>query len=202
MAVPQRFTIDDSIVVDAALTVRHSGRVTITKHPIEEGANPTDHAKEEPDVITLEGCFTNFPLTEADRTARGGHERFTTGGYAAEQIGRLRALKSSRRAVSVRSARRSYTNMIVTSVEELENYKDGDAAMFTASFEQIRFVKTESVRFAQVSKPSSVPRKPQKKLDKAKQVAESAPQNRSIAATLNDSTGDYAGKLVHLVTGQ
>jgi hypothetical protein len=49
--------------------------VTITDHPVEKGANIVDHARDEPEIISLEGYVTNTPhqgnLTEDDDNKTG-----------------------------------------------------------------------------------------------------------------------------------
>lgn len=55
---------------DATTSEDPTDAVTITDHPVEQGANIVDHARDEPERITLEGIVTNTPhqgnLTDED----------------------------------------------------------------------------------------------------------------------------------------
>ena len=184
-----RVTIDTSIELDASLSERHSSSVQLTRHPIETGANPADHAREEPDQLVLDGLFTNTPLGANDRAARGPSAP-RGAGYADEQIAKLRALKSSRRAVTVRTASRTYQNMVLVKLDEPRDSRTGDAVRFSATFEQVRFVSSQRVRLAIAATPSSIPRKPQKKVGQSKQVPTEAPtMRRSFLKSVGDSFG-------------
>lgn len=179
-----RVTIDTSIELDASISERHAAAVELTRHPIESGANPSDHAREQPERVTIDGLFTNTPLGPTTRAARatGG------AGYAGEQLAKLYALKSSRRAVTVRTAVRTYENMVLVSLDVPRDSRTGDAARFSATFDQVRFVSSQRVRLAISATPSSVPRKPQKKVGQSKQVPTEAPaMRRSFLKSITDS---------------
>ena len=62
MAAPTRVVIDDSITIDCSISERHTSVVELTRHPIEEGANPVDHAREQPERVQMDGLLTNTPL--------------------------------------------------------------------------------------------------------------------------------------------
>ena len=168
----------DSIEVDASLSERHASAVEVTQHPIETGASPIDHAREQPDRLQLEGLFTDTPVGAPRRA-----------GYSLEQLARLYELKAARRAVTIRTAIRTYTNMILTAVDVPRDAKAGDAVRFSASFVQVRFVSSQRVRLVARARPSAVPRKPQEKAGQSKQVAGEATQRRSFLKSIADGFG-------------
>lgn len=61
------------VKLDATTSEEYQDTVTITDHPVEQGANVVDHARDEPERITVEGLVTNVPhlgnTNEADRYA-------------------------------------------------------------------------------------------------------------------------------------
>lgn len=184
---PKRVTIDGSIVLDASITERHGFAVEVTKHPVESGASPVDHAREQPDKLQIEGLVTNTALDSATRAARGGETKPRQAGYAQEQLARLLELKSSRRAVTVETAARTYKDMVLTAIDLPIDSRTGDAYRFTLQFEQVRFVTSRRVTLA---RPTSVPQKPTKKVKQDKKPPIPAtPQRRSILKTLTDSAG-------------
>lgn len=184
---PKRVTIDGSIVLDASLSERHAFGVEVTKHPVETGASPVDHAREQPDKIQIEGLVSNTALDSSTRSARGGETKPRQAGYAQEQLARLLELKSSRRAVTVETAARTYKDMVLTAIDLPIDSRTGDAYRFTLQFEQVRFVTSRRVTLA---RPTSVPTKPTKKVKQDKKPPTPAtPQRRSILKTLTDSAG-------------
>lgn len=60
---PDRVTLD-IITVDATIQEIHSAEAEITEHPIERGANITDHIRPKLKCYTIEGIITNTPLDE------------------------------------------------------------------------------------------------------------------------------------------
>ena len=82
---------------------------------------------------------------------------------------------------------RTYKNMVLTSLSTPRDSKVGDAVRFLATFEEIRFVKSEVVRLELATRPNSVPDKPIKKVEKGKQPVEEKEGLTSIAKEkLND----------------
>lgn len=170
-----KVVIDDSITLDASISERHSSRLELTRHAIEEGDDPTDHARKLPDVLTLEGLFSNTPVSKAESEARGNTAPGASG-YAQEQEAKLRKVQSDRRAVTITTELRAYKNMVLTSLDIPRDAKTGDAVRFSATFEEIRFVKSEIVRLELASRPNNVPEKPQEKVKKGKQPVEPKPE--------------------------
>lgn len=189
MSAPVKVTIDEAIVLDASLSERHSSNVEVTVHPIEDGADPTDHARQLPDSLQLEGLFSNTPLDPAEARTRGNTAAGASG-YAQDQDKRMLDLLSSRRPVTVRTERKTYRNMILVSYEVPRDAKIGDAVKFSATFKEVRFVKSEIVRLELVTRPNTVPEKPIKKAEKGKQPTEEKPEvTRSLAKKFTDWTG-------------
>lgn len=178
---------NNAIELDVSISERHQAAVELTRHPIEEGANPVDHARVLPERLQLEGLVTNAPLLQpANRSSPPGET-----GYAQRAHAKLRELKNARRAVKVRTALRTYENMVLTQLDIPTDAKTGDAVRLTLTFEEVRFVRSERVRLEQVTAPTALPEKPVKKTDQGKKPPEAAPpeQRRTIAKTLFDSLG-------------
>lgn len=51
----------DSVQFDVTTSEEPTDTVSITEHPVEEGADITDHVRKEPELITVEGYITNTP---------------------------------------------------------------------------------------------------------------------------------------------
>lgn len=176
--------IDETIELDVTLSAQHNGSVEVTKHPVEEGADPTDHARELPDRLSMEALVTNTPLfAPASRSSAPGEA-----GYSQKVLGQLRALKKSRKLVKVRAGHRTYENMMLTTLNVPEDSKVADAVRMSLTFEEVRFVKSERVRLESVTK---TPEAPLKKIDKGKKAPETPPaeQNQTVMKKITDYFG-------------
>jgi hypothetical protein len=162
------------VTVDATLTEKHSTAVELTKYPVEEGVSPTDHAREVPERVQLDGIFSNTPveakaqqdayITDDAAVSYGAPGRF---GDANASLATMLRMKSARKAMTISGPLRTYTNMVMTQFDFTRDSKMGDAVRFSASFEQVRFVKGESTRLKVVQ--TKVPEKPYQKKDNGKQ---------------------------------
>lgn len=158
----------DTIQLDALLSEKYVEPVITTQHPVEEGADPTDHARVLPGRLTLEAIITNTPIPEIDRTERGPAPQGRAG-YAARQYRALQDLKNGR-AVTVETATRTYKDMQITELAQSIDSKLGiDAVQFTVQLQKVIFVNTELVRLERVTAPTSIPKKPTNKTDQGKQ---------------------------------
>lgn len=50
------------ITLDVASKVQHTSTNQVTDHPVETGANISDHVRPEPNVLTIEGVISNTPI--------------------------------------------------------------------------------------------------------------------------------------------
>ena len=51
-----------SIWIDVSIREQHDLQAEATRHPVEEGADVTDHVRENPDTVQIEGVVTNQPI--------------------------------------------------------------------------------------------------------------------------------------------
>jgi|SRR6185503_3872212 len=51
-----------NIALDATTSERHASPATITDHPVESGANTSDHIRPEPETLSLQGVVSNTPI--------------------------------------------------------------------------------------------------------------------------------------------
>lgn len=182
---PQRVVIDGEIELDCSVSERHSARVEVTRHPIEDGAQPSDHARELPDVLTIDGILSNAPL--GPRRISRGVRGAGAPGYAQEAFGRLMKLKRDRRLVVVVTAHRAYERMMLTALDVPRDARVGDAIRFSATFEEVRVV---TLGRQALERPSTVPTLPRKKAAAKKQQPKPAPDaRRSLLKKFTDWGG-------------
>jgi hypothetical protein len=161
----------DTVELDVLLSEKFTERVVTTEHPVEVGADPTDHVRITPATLQLEGMFTDTPIPEADRIARGEAHDGAGPGYALGQYRLLQALLKGR-AIDVETGARKYVSMQITELAQSRDSKTGTSAVqFTCQLKEIIFVSTETVRGEQVSAPTGITKTPTGKVEQGKKVA-------------------------------
>ncbi len=164
MSQPVQVTISDQdsmqllLTLDASLNETHAQDAEATDHPVEQGANITDHIRPKPRMVTIEGMMTNTPLLTA---------RLANGSFFPDQPGAAEAAHqffdqrlNAGQLHIIRTKLDTYENMMLVSKNEPRNAQIGDSLQFTLIFKQIRIVQNKTVTV----KTASAQHKP--KLDK------------------------------------
>lgn len=135
----------DSVMLDVTFSEDPRDDNEPTQHPVEDGADVTDHIRLLPVQLTLEGLISETPLTQSQLSRAGIGESQYIEGYAAAQYARLLKLREERQLVSVHTARRVYENMVMTSLAAPVDPQTGKALRVQLSFQQIRIVRNKLV---------------------------------------------------------
>lgn len=152
--------VDNAVVIaDASPSEQHVGANTITDHPVEEGANISDHSRPEPDRVQIEAVVSNTPITPSQqlRTIQSGSVQFSstsqvdvkigaTDGYAQAAYDTLRQLKDDGVLVTVVTSLRTYYSMAIESITVPRTAANFDALVFSIQFKAIRVVKNKLTR--------------------------------------------------------
>lgn len=189
--------------VDCTLSESHKSEVDITTHPVESGADMTDHARLKPVEVTITALMSETPvgLEQNRRAIRIAHtdtlstRQFTVEttsavavprgsmAYVQATIAKLEAIKKAKQRFTLVTSIRRYENMMVASIVVPRDSKSGDAITFTAIFREVR---TATIRTTDARIPKVV--SAAKKADKGKQVATPAGKqaNQSIIVKNKD----------------
>lgn len=124
----------DALELDASLSETHASDVDVTEHPVEQGANISDHARKLPHKLTLEGIVTNTPIGVG---AVPGNQRAET---AYRQL-----LELEGKLITVVTTLRTYTDVTITSLVVPRNAELGDSVRFTAVLKQVTVAKSKTV---------------------------------------------------------
>jgi len=134
----------DSVSFDAVVTEQYTSESDVTEHPVEKGANVTDNVREKPKALRLNAILTDYPVPGVQPTF--GTVSAASKGRAAAVYEQLEKLKAAGALVEVRSARRTYTSMVISSLDETKDAKSGKGAVrFTMALRQITFVDSQVV---------------------------------------------------------
>ena len=118
-----------NIMPDVTIEEHHSDRLIITEHPVETGAAISDHSFRTPSEVVMKIGFSNS-------TAR-------TEGWVQEAYQNLLSLQQSRQPFDVLTGKRSYTSMLIDTLEVVTDQTSEWALFVTAALREIIIVNTQ-----------------------------------------------------------
>jgi hypothetical protein len=156
---PQTVFIGDgtvSLEVDVSIKETHKSAVDVTDHAVEQGIAVSDHARPKPEEITIDGMITNAPTTAG---AGVPYQLLGTTPSAPADVARqfMRDLHDHPRILSVITESWTYTDMVMTELNEERESKIGDVFQFSATFKHVRQV-TNSVTTVATKQPKAKPK--------------------------------------------
>lgn len=135
-----------AIEVMAALEEVFTDTLQTTDHPIEAGADITDHAFIRPSEVVLRCGWTNSSFTALTGAAQaifdGGN--VSAANYIDNIYSQLLALQRSRVPFDLQTSKRLYSNMLIISLRVDTDTTTGNALMLMATCKQIIIVNTQA----------------------------------------------------------
>ncbi len=116
---------------DAVLRADHSSDLAITRHPVQSGANVSDHAYMLPGRLALD-----IGMSDA-------MDRYTADSYTSDASKSVSAFKTledlqqKRMPLQVVTRLKTYNNMLIKSIRPVEDFKTRHALRAVVEFEQI-----------------------------------------------------------------
>lgn len=186
-AAPQKVLIgrsptptDTLIELDAAVSEEHASESQITDHPVEEGADITDHVRRQPRRLVVNGWFSNHPILKlASENAQGiaGGDPQTR---AQDAFAELERIKDAGTLVAVRTTLKTYESMIITSLSAPRDARRGSTLDVTIGLREIVTATTELV---EPPEPVVQSKKPRQNVGR-QQTRESPPENEAKQQSL------------------
>ena len=129
---------------DAFIRESHSGAVRVTEHPVQTGANISDHAFNLPDRLSVE----IFVSDSIDEVLTGQFSDYAT--KSASAYNTLRKLKEERQLVNINTRLYFYENMIIENMDVDDDYKTANSLRCHVGFRQVMIasVAKQSVDYA------------------------------------------------------
>lgn len=172
-------TFIGDIELDVVTSFQESRPVTLTSHPVEQGADITDHIREEPFTITIESTYSDSsPRLKKNQSS----------------IIRQRLILLTGKEIEIKHDTRTYSNMAMQDISFKDSSEVGNSIQFTATFKHIVKVAIKTTKRVVTRKASS-----KKKAKAGSQVPKEAtePQKKkSILAKLDDTTGQAMSKFL------
>lgn len=128
MAVRPHRSVGD-LVFDVTVEEVHEDELTITEHPVEQGAEISDHAYKNPETVTIRAGIT-------DCKQDGGKP-------SSEFYEKLLELQKKREPMDVVTGKRMYENMLIQSISETTDNNTENALMVTMTLRQVHIVETK-----------------------------------------------------------
>lgn len=165
------------IIAQAVLEEKHNDELQITDHPVEQGAQISDHAYKRPEEVTLRYGWSESVLA----SALGSINLLTpnlAGGNLNEIYNKLLALQASRIPFDILTGKRSYKNMLIKSISETTDEKTEHVLVVTITCRQVLIVETQAALLP-----------PKTKQAKPKKTAATARKGTKQLVTGNPSPG-------------
>lgn len=131
---------------DASISERYSRRKEVAQHPVEAGADVSDHARTLPTEITIRGWVTDDPIVvlrslNATPSVRGGDPQ-TRVANAWKELNRIMDEESE---VKVLSGLDDFRNMILKSIDVARDKDSGRILDATITLQQITIATTDVI---------------------------------------------------------
>jgi len=141
VTVPDPLAVNpDKWRADVATKQKHSERYVVTKHPVEQGVDITDHVRRLSDTFSFSGLIVDSPFIP-----------FSPAGAiplqlnrAHQQLQRLRDFANEREPLFIASSTKVYESMILTLIDWDRNAESGSSIPVTVKAEEVR-IRTDVV---------------------------------------------------------
>ncbi len=143
------------IKLDAVLSEDYSSPITLTKNPVEFGAEITDHAIIQPKKYTLQGVVSNTPLDIAGAlgsivdsvSGAFGDSSGTNKSRSQSAYEVLQEIKNAREPIEVQTGLGILENMVILDIQVNQTKTTSKAIYFTAPMEEVIITNTQVLTF-------------------------------------------------------
>lgn len=189
-------TLIGDLALDCTVTETHTATSTVTEHPVESGANITDHIRPDPVQLSITGIVSDTPIgsRQVQRSIEVGGASVqvtqqeppsSATGFGRAAWAKLDAIRTAAKPVKVVTRDKTYESMALVSLSVPKESKTGGALYFTAQFKQVRIVFNRSTKVVVAKAPKS-----HKKQDTGKQPTAELAQPKSYSSEARDIAGD------------
>jgi len=155
-----------SITAMVTFQEQHTDRLTLTQHPVEQGAKITDHAYMEPLQVEIHFGASNSSMPQTNGINDYLQSLYRQlvpqpggGGSTIDQLYKqLQTLQASRTPFNIQTGKRLYKNMLITSMEVTTDNTSEYALMVTVTCTEVIIVSTSIV----INPPDADQAQPQK----------------------------------------
>lgn len=161
---------------DASLTEAFTKTAEVTDHPVESGADISDHIRRLPEEVEIHGWVSDNPIL-ALASLRSGPSPRT---LAKDAYDELRRIMDEGQLVRIVTELRDFDNMALTSIGVTRDKDSGTILDATIRLREVIIATTETV---EPPEPVAAKKNRSKKTNRGKQIAK--PPEASLAAKLS-----------------
>lgn len=135
--------------IDGFVQEEHTLSCDVTKNPVEDGADVTDHVQLESAKLTIDGIVTDSPIrlgviSNFVNAGRAITNLFSTTKRSIDAYNQLESLWKSREPFTVVTSLKRYENMVFEELSVPRNSLNSNSISFSASLMQIRIAKNDA----------------------------------------------------------
>ena len=142
----------ESIIPDVTISEFHSDEVTVTTHPVDTGAQISDHAYKQPATVVCSFGWSNSSRllnSVLDGSIFRGLES------ANDVYKRLLKMQEERQQLKLSTGKRVYDNVIITKIQTTTTVDTENAAIIEVTFQEILLATTRTVALASIQQDIS-----------------------------------------------
>lgn len=142
----------ESIIPDVTISEFHSDEVTVTTHPVDTGAQISDHAYKQPATVVCSFGWSNSSRllnSVLDGSIFRGLES------ANDVYKRLLKMQEERQQLKLSTGKRVYDNVIITKIQTTTTVNTENAAIIEVTFQEILLATTRTVALASIQQDIS-----------------------------------------------
>lgn len=161
------------LILDMTTNITHTNAANPTDNAIEDGAIIGDHVDIPPKMVSFEGLMSEAPITligalignvagaipaiggfagtaagtlfTGALATLGGLLLNQSGSRVTDALNTMLQIQEDKIPVTLITGLRAYNNMILTQFNPTENANTGDSLRFTATFKEIKIVRSEQI---------------------------------------------------------
>lgn len=192
-----------SLLLDANVNETHDYANDITKFPIESGSDISDHVRQEPERLTIEGFITNSPIQflggifTGDRVKEGFEQLIKYAGYDyPSQADSPTATPNKFTIVTVVTGLRVYSDMGIARLSIPRNSRTGDSLRFMIELIRVRFTTSQYIIIQNTSEENPSAERVNDQASTKADVGKQTPKevNTSRAKVLFDKVNGFLGR--------
>ncbi len=175
----------NAMTFDASIEENHQGDTVVTDHPVEGGADITDHIRRAPEMLTMSAAVTNTPVVFA-----GVRSPVRRGGSATQRAEDayefIKRHKNQGTLMGISTTLRSYSNMVITSLAVTRNSTNSDSVFMDLVLREIVIAVTDQVTAPKAPSPKTPQRRRKTNKGKKQKAAASKQQSDDFDGSLSD----------------
>lgn len=181
------------VTLDAAVEIRHKRANEITKHPVEQGSDVSDHIRHTPDSVEITGMITNTPLVflaSLNASSPVADDTTLVADRAARADREFRRAMDDGDLLTVVTTLHIYKNMVITDYSVVKDKDSGNILDFTIGLDEVIIVQTQTVA---APVPRNASSGPVSDLGKAGTAKTTPAQDRSLLDIATDHGNNPKG---------